>query len=351
MNGSRSVRGFVLALLGYAGVRTAILWTPDLHPAPIVTVAAARTLAQTRRDAAVPNLLVTKPARVTPTLLLAETQTRPAQSWRLAIAHPLTNAAAPPPVTASRAVPTPVGRTSASDRPKAPVELASPPSQAPLGLASPNIRFASNWSGYAYLFHRTDRTGPATLAPAGQIGGSQAAARIAYRLPDTPIALAARIATPLRETRQAEVAAGLDLLPLPNLRISVERRIAIGRDGRDAFAAYAAGGLYRAIAPRLELDGYAQAGIVGVRRRDLFGDGALRIHHRTAIGATTDLRLGAGAWGAAQPGAARLDIGPRLAVTTRTARLPVTLAVEGRLRVAGRARPGNGIALTLASDF
>ncbi|MFD1949622.1 hypothetical protein ACFSGX_02425 [Sphingomonas arantia] len=349
MNGSRSVRGFILALLCYAGVRTAILWTPDLRPAPIVTVAAARTVPQTRRDAATPTLLVAQPARVAPTLLLAVSEVRPAQPWRLAIARPLTNATAS--AAASRAVPTPAGQASTSDRPEAPAEPASLPSQAPLGLARANTPPTSQWSGYAYIFHRADRAGTATLAPAGQIGGSQAAARLAYRLDNTPIAIAARIATPLRDTRQAEVAAGLDLLPLPNLRLSVERRIAIGRDGRDAFAAYAAGGLYRAIGPRLELDGYAQAGIVGAQRRDLFGDGAVRIHHRTAIGAATDLRLGAGAWGAAQPGAARLDIGPRIAVTTRTARLPVTLAVEGRLRVAGRARPGNGIALTLASDF
>ncbi|WP_129586387.1 hypothetical protein [Sphingomonas montana] len=209
----------------------------------------------------------------------------------------------------------------------------------------------SRWSGYAYVFHRADRGTTATLAPAGQIGGSQAAARIAYRLGDTRLALAARLATPLRGTRGAEAAAAVDILPLPGLRVGLERRVALGRDGRDAFAAYAAGGLYHAIGPRLELDGYGQTGLVGAQRRDPFVDGAVRLHHRTPIGPTADLRVGVGGWGAAQPGAARIDIGPRAAATLRTARLPVTVAVEGRIRIAGRARPGTGIAFTLASDF
>lgn len=211
------------------------------------------------------------------------------------------------------------------------------------------------WSGFAYLFGRSGSTNSrGALAPGGQLGGSQAAARLAYQVDDAGrLAVAARVDSSLRSTHRAEIGAGVDLIPVPGtpLRVSVERRVAVGRDGRNAWSAYAAGGFYRAVAERVELDGYAQAGVVGAKRRDLFADGALRASHRTGIGRDLDLRLGAGAWGAAQPGAARLDLGPRAAVTARLARLPVTLALEGRMRVVGRARPGSGVALTLATDF
>ena len=52
-----------------------------------------------------------------------------------------------------------------------------------------------------------------------------------------------------------------------------------------------------------------------------------------------------------QPGAARVDVGPRL-----TLRLPEVgqgsrIALDWRQRIAGDARPASGLALTLASDF
>jgi hypothetical protein len=210
----------------------------------------------------------------------------------------------------------------------------------------------SRWSGYAYLFHRPDNGATNPLAPTGQIGGSQAAARIAYRLDDAGrIAVAARVATAYRGTGQTETALGLDLVPAPGLRFAIERRIPIGTQGRDAWSAYASGGVYRALSPRILLDGYAQAGLVGARSRDPFADGGLRIAHRTPLAPAADLHVGAGLWGAAQPGAARLDLGPRAAVMVRTGRVPLTLAAEDRIRIAGRARPGTGLAVTLAGDF
>jgi hypothetical protein len=63
------------------------------------------------------------------------------------------------------------------------------------------------------------------------------------------------------------------------------------------------------------------------------------------------VRVGAAAWGAAQPGAARLDLGPRAALSLPHGPATVTAAIEYRVRVAGRARPGSGAAVTLSTGF
>ena len=217
----------------------------------------------------------------------------------------------------------------------------------------PSATAPSRWTGSVTTFVRPG-SGRASLAAGGQLGGSQAAARIAYRLnAHGPVraALAARVYAPLA-SRGAEAAAGLDWYPLPGvpLRVSVERRVALDAAGRDAWSAYTAGGFYRELDRAVVIDGYAQAGVVGARSRDLFVDGALRAGRRWPLGRAA-LTLGAGLWGAAQPGVARLDMGPRLAVTLPVARHGLSAAIEGRLRIAGRASPGSGAALTIGLDL
>lgn len=216
----------------------------------------------------------------------------------------------------------------------------------------PHEAAARRWSGSAWLFVRGDGA-RGTLAPGGQIGGGQAGARVTYRLGDH-LALAARISSPTADRDGAEAATGIDWLPFGRrvaLRASIERRFAIGAGARDAWSAYAAGGFYRAIGATLVVDGYAQAGVVGTRRRDPFADGAVRAGAHLPLSATTALTLGAGVWGAAQPHAARLDIGPRAALALPLGAVAATLALDARIRVAGAARPGTGLALTLAADF
>jgi hypothetical protein len=212
----------------------------------------------------------------------------------------------------------------------------------------------SRWGASAYLFARAGGGERTSLAGGGALGGSQAAARITYRLNETgPVktALAARFYAPLR-TRGKEVAVGADWHPLPGrpLRISVERRVGLDGYGRDAWSAYAAGGFYVEPRPHLVLDGYLQGGVVGARSHDLFIDGAVRGGRRIALGEAV-LVAGGGVWGAAQPDVERLDAGPRLAVTLPVERHAISLAAEGRFRLAGDARPGSGAALTLSVDF
>ncbi|QJU57184.1 hypothetical protein HL653_04710 [Sphingomonas sp. AP4-R1] len=226
------------------------------------------------------------------------------------------------------------------------------PGESPAPPSPPAPRPASRdrIEAQAYLFIRPG-SGRA-LAAGSALGGSQAAIRIAVPIDGHGhVAAAARVYAPLA-AKGAEAALGIDWRPLANraLRVSVERRQRFDSAGRSAWSAYAAGGVYRALGPGLLLDAYAQAGIVGARQRDRFADGAIRIERPATIGPVA-IGLGGGLWGAAQPGAARLDIGPRAVARLPVADHVLSLAVEGRFRVAGNARPGSGVAMTLAADL
>ena len=205
---------------------------------------------------------------------------------------------------------------------------------------------SSRWSVSAWLLVRDESRG-ASLAPGGTLGGSQAGARITYAI-GGGLSLSARAYLPLRRTAGAELAAGIDWRPLASLPVNLfaERRQRLGRDGRSAFAVTVYGGTSRSLAPRLRLDTYGQAGMVGLRSRDLFADGSIRLSRRVG-----PVELGAGAWGAAQPGAARLDAGPSLSWRLPVRAANFRLQADWRFRIAGDAMPRSGPALTLATDF
>jgi hypothetical protein len=187
------------------------------------------------------------------------------------------------------------------------------------------------WSLSAWSFVRRGNAAP--LAAAGLLGGSQAGARLTYRInrdPARPLALSVRLSGPLRDEAGAEVALGLDWRPVGRLPVHLlaERRQALGRDGRSAFGLTAFGGVSDAPLGRFRIDAYAQTGLVGARSLDLFGDGSVRL----SLPLGGSVRVGAGAWAAAQPGLSRV-------------------AADWRLRVAGNADPGSGPTLTVATDF
>lgn len=230
----------------------------------------------------------------------------------------------------------------------------STPSPSPRFNLDEAVRSASRWSGSAWVYAR-EGGGGRSLAALGQLGGSQAGGRLRWRInPGDQLraALYGRLSGPLGDSSGAEAAFGAEWHPLPGrpFWIAAERRIALGKQGRDAWSAYAAGGIWKPGLPYgLTLDGYAQAGVVGAKRRDLFADGALRLS-RPVFGEHGP-RLGAGMWGAAQPGVARLDIGPHARIPFEVAKQPISLSADYRIRVAGDAEPGSGVAITLASDF
>lgn len=180
------------------------------------------------------------------------------------------------------------------------------------------------------------------LAPGGQLAGSQAGTRAALRVTEG-VAFAARLSGPLRQPTGKEAAIGIDIRT-GAVTLALERRIGLDRGGRDAFALTLFGGVDAVLLPGgFRLDAWGQTGIVGARRRDGFIDGIIRAERAVA----GPVALGAGIWGGAQPGVARLDIGPQIVVRGQGLRL----SAEWRQRIAGRARPGSGPAVTLGADF
>jgi len=217
-------------------------------------------------------------------------------------------------------------------------------------------RQLSSWSLSSWVYLREGSgNAPDAIGAASQLGGSQAGLRLAYGFGETGRTRAyGRATIAVQRPEQREIAFGLAFAPLARLPVDVaiEQRVAVGKEGRTALAVMASGGLSAVSLPAgFRLDAYAQAGVVGTRRRDGFADGAVVVDHRLGPDETTPLRLGALAAGAVQPGAARVDVGPRL-----TLRLPQVgeggrIALDWRQRVAGDARPESGLALTLAADF
>jgi hypothetical protein len=351
---------FLLAVVGcWVGVRAFLLW-PEAGGAG----------AEPFQTAAPPPLIADAAAAAPPALQLASSQVPEALpkgliAWEVAIDRRRVASGAslsqfgPRPVPLSSVSPGADRRypaiTSAFQLPAiAPTAppLAYPPvlPSAPPAALAPSSG-ASRWSGAAWVFVR-EAAGGQGLAPGGTLGGSQAGARLAYRVNGDarrPLSISARLYAPLERPQGAEAALGIDWQPIARLPLHIlaERREKVGREGRSDFGVTVyGGGERRLLRGRLRLEAYGQAGVVGAEDRDLFADGSIRAS--TPIG---PVEIGAGAWGGAQPGVARLDIGPQASMRIPIGRTAVRASAEWRFRVAGDAQPGSGPAITLATDF
>ncbi|CAN5432203.1 hypothetical protein BH09PSE4_BH09PSE4_21980 [soil metagenome] len=207
----------------------------------------------------------------------------------------------------------------------------------------------SRWSVSVWTMLR-DGHGIGAALSGSQLGGAQAGARIAYALGDASRwSLVGRFATPLG-SRGREAALGLEWRPprLP-LRIIAERRFQLD-GGRGGTGLGIVGGINpTGLARGIVIEGYGQAGAIYRQDVEVYVDGAVRISHPIALALRPT--LGVGAWGGAQRGASRLDIGPSLGLAVPAGRHALRLSLDWRQRVAGGARPGSGPALTLGADF
>jgi len=189
--------------------------------------------------------------------------------------------------------------------------------------------------------------GPSSLAHGGQLGGSQAGARLTYNVTRQ---LAATLRTSSDVGRRgSEIAAGVRVQPLGGvpLWLTAERRQRIGQTGtgRSAFALFAESGFYGQSLPlQFQLDAYLQGGMVGLRSRDLFIDGGATMTRPLF----RQFSAGVGLWGGAQPGVYRLDAGPRVSMRMHR---NMRVHFDWRQRILGNAAPGSGPAVTLAGDF
>lgn len=236
--------------------------------------------------------------------------------------------------------------------PQDPTDTPAPTVVASLPAAA---KTTSRWSLTGWMLWRHEAS--PSLAQAPLLGGSQGGIRLDYRLwsQDTrSLALYGRLTRALERPFAEEAALGIVLRPVKGVPVSLmaERRQKLGAGGRTGFAFLAAGGIGpRLVAPRLEIEGYAQAGVVTTPDALGFGDGRLALTYRLTPRSGPDLALGLGVSGGAQPGAARLDIGPELRLRLPVAGGHVRLSAEWRQRIAGAARPASGPAIGLVADF
>lgn len=214
----------------------------------------------------------------------------------------------------------------------------------------------NRWRGSAWVLWRPG--GGEAAAAGGQLGGSQAGARLDYAIGSVAggdFGAYGRLSAAMGTPPAGEGALGLAWRPSHSVpaTLAVERRQRLSAGGRSAMAAYVAGGLNPTSLGRgMELEGYGQAGIVGFAHPDAFVDGKLSVTRQlTRKQATRDIAVGASVSGGAQPGASRLDIGPEVRVRLPVGNGRARLSAEWRERVAGDARPGSGPTLTLIGEF
>lgn len=336
----RPLRFLVVMGTGWIGVRLALLWPGEAPLPALASVVAPPALAETTpppRDISRP-LALRMPANH-PT----GTPQRPA-SRAPVLPHRAAFLAAPP---GNREPPR-------SDRPAPPPR---PPVQstaaiaAPLAPPPPDSSNATR-SRFAASIWAIVRDGAGGRPFAPQLGGSQAGARVTYALGDARrLALAARVSTAIG-TRQQEAAIGLDWQPtrLP-VHVVAEQRIGVrGARGGPAL------GLIAGIGPApvtgsLTIDAYAQGGAIARDGVEGYVDGAARLAHPFVRIGQARLDLGVGAWGGAQRGASRLDLGPSVTLVVPLSERAIRLSLDWRQRVAGRARPASGPALSIGTDF
>ncbi len=217
----------------------------------------------------------------------------------------------------------------------------------PVSLAAGSRR----WAAAAWLLARPGSTIDQD-APIARYGASQAGALIEYRVGgDASPRAYLRASRALVGGGETEIAAGMKFAigDLP-VAAHVERRFAANSAGRNAMALFVSGGFAAGDRTRLATEAYGQAGIVGLRRQVPFVDAALVARRQIVARGPLSLSVGGGGWIGAQPGASRVEIGPRIEAQYDDG-LQGRLSLDWRERVDGSAEPRSGPAMTLALSF
>lgn len=224
------------------------------------------------------------------------------------------------------------------------------------GMAPKDI---GRWRMDAWLFLREGSSRFAAGGPQpATLGASQYGGVLSYRLSRSarrPVDAYLRVTGAFAATASTELATGLRVRPLAEIPIAMHaemRATQYAKDKEIRPSAFLAGGIDEARLPLgLEVSGYGQAGYVGGRYRSWFADGRVVMEREVFSAKPADMRIGAGVWGGAQEGASRIDIGPTARVDLQDGPVPLRLLVDYRFRMAGRAQPAAGAALTLSTGF
>lgn len=341
-----ALRFLILCVGGWAVLRIMTVWNPTLPMQP--DAVAQPWMPQGRKDPHIADLYA-----------ISTTRIRPDNS-------PVLTRSSPRRVGAPGEAKAEYGRAGAgagrhNDRVASPAVSALPwfplapadqASAKPIGLPRP----LSGWSLAGWLYVR-DGAGKAaeTIGAASQLGGSQAGLRIVYGFGASGRVRAyGRATVAVQRLDQREIAFGLAVAPFTRLPVDVaiEQRVGVGKGGRTALAAMVTGGVSDIALPaRFRLEAYAQAGMVGARRRDGFADGAIVVDRRVGADEASLFRFGVVVAAAVQPGASRVDVGPRLTIRLPDVGEGGRIALDWRQRIAGDASPESGVALTVAAAF
>ncbi len=328
----RPLRFVATVAVGWAAMRVVLLW-PEGATLP-EAVKAAMPL-RPAEAAPAPRRAILPMARVEPRGAARSAVALPTASLPVSdVAQPLPSLALLNLVTFG---PEQVGTGSVEQLPRIP---------APPAMLAPRAT-PDRWQASAWFATRRGAGTSGTM-----LGGDQAGLRVARTLDRRGrLALYARASAPLTGTGR-ELALGVEWRPWrAPMRFLAEQRFALD-GGKSGPAVAVVGGVTGIDLPfAFELEGYGQAGAVKRARIEPFADGALRITRPVATIGEARLALGAGAWGAAQREAARVDLGPTAVTTLPVSGQSLRIAIDWRERVAGDARPGSGPALTLGADF
>lgn len=214
------------------------------------------------------------------------------------------------------------------------------------------------WSGDAWALVRGGGGASATGPGVSTYGASQVGAVLRYRLaPGSTYRPTAylRASAALNGLGEREAALGLSIRPVAGLPIVVAAEGRVDRFSANTLARPAI--LAVTELPPVNLPGktraefYAQAGYVGGANATPFADGQVRGDRSIVQVGRLELRAGAGAWGGAQRGAARLDVGPTATLGIAQGAAAVRVALDWRFRVAGAAEPASGPVLTVSAGF
>ena len=206
------------------------------------------------------------------------------------------------------------------------------------------------------------REGGIQLTAAGtrpaSYGASQIGAVLAYRLSpssgrDPAAYLRASEALVAGGEREAALGLRARLLAGVPLSLHVEARVTDRPGGTELRpAAFLAGGFDDVRLPAgVRARGYGQAGYVHGDFATAFADGKVVAEREVARFDLGKASIGVGAWGGAQKGAHRLDLGPTVSLDIRLGETPARIEADYRWRLAGNAEPGSGGVLTLSTGF
>ena len=99
-------------------------------------------------------------------------------------------------------------------------------------------------------------------------------------------------------------------------------------------------------------NGYGEAGALA--SGDVYAGGQAEFGIKVATAGPATLTIGVGSWASIQRTTAttgRVDVGPSVSVRLTTGRIGFDLSADYRFRVAGRAAPTSGPAVTLSAAF